>query len=281
MKKVNFTKVTEELTGRFGINLKCSYWSDRIEIRPTEIEYGVGFILKVSLEWRNLTAEFIPDNFSSALLKTMGAAPVQKKENFKLLAQKCIKNSNDIYMSINGEEVNPFEPIFWNEHWNQLYIKLSKVPIFYNDLEVSQLENAILDVSGDLLGLLLSLLPLEEEVAIEESSVGLPEGALTRIEVNRYERSPFNREACLKIHGSICMVCNFDFEKKYGILGKGFIHIHHIVPVSELGNEYVLNPEKDLAPVCPNCHNMIHKKHPPYTIEELKGIISSNNVLES
>ena len=64
-----------------------------------------------------------------------------------------------------------------------------------------------------------------------------------------------------------------DFEATYGEIGKGFIRVHHLVPISSIGKEYELNVERDLAPVCPNCHYMLHRKNPPYTIEELKEIL--------
>lgn len=46
--------------------------------------------------------------------------------------------------------------------------------------------------------------------------------------------------------------------------------MHHLTPISSIGKEYQLNVDTDLAPVCPNCHYMLHRKDPPYTIEELK-----------
>ena len=67
----------------------------------------------------------------------------------------------------------------------------------------------------------------------------------------------------------------FDFEQTYGEIGKGFIHVHHLTPVSSIGKEYRLNPQTDLVPVCPNCHNMLHRKEPPYTIAELQGKYNS------
>ena len=91
-------------------------------------------------------------------------------------------------------------------------------------------------------------------------------------DVNKYERSRINRSACICHYGSFCQSCGFDFEKVYGELGKGFVHVHHIIPVSEMGANYVVNPIKDLIPLCPNCHSMIHKKNPPFTLKELKEI---------
>jgi len=52
-------------------------------------------------------------------------------------------------------------------------------------------------------------------------------------------------------------------------VGRGFIHVHHINPIAEIGHEYNINSIKDLIPVCPNCHAMIHSKRPAFTIEEI------------
>ena len=71
----------------------------------------------------------------------------------------------------------------------------------------------------------------------------------------------------------------FDFEAVYGGLGRGFIHVHHLVPVSTIGKEYKIDPIQDLRPVCPNCHSMLHKNNPPLTIEELKNIIQNKQRL--
>ncbi|MBR3141650.1 MAG: HNH endonuclease [Clostridiales bacterium] len=72
-----------------------------------------------------------------------------------------------------------------------------------------------------------------------------------------------------------CDLCGFNFEKKYGLLGRGFIHVHHIEMVAEYGGERFINPITDMIPVCPNCHAMLHRKRPPLTPEELKEIIES------
>ena len=99
--------------------------------------------------------------------------------------------------------------------------------------------------------------------------------------VTKYERSPEAREECLKHHGATCQVCNLAFEERYGEIGKGFIHVHHIVPISEIGREYNIDPVNDLCPVCPNCHAMLHKRTPPYKISELKAILKTNLEIRS
>lgn len=96
------------------------------------------------------------------------------------------------------------------------------------------------------------------------------EGALRRITVNAYERNATARRACIAHFGAACRVCGFDFGAKYGELGSGFIHVHHNCPLSDVRTGYVVDPKRDLVPVCPNCHSMLHQTSPPLTIAELK-----------
>jgi predicted HNH restriction endonuclease len=74
-----------------------------------------------------------------------------------------------------------------------------------------------------------------------------------------YERNPFYRNKALEIHGYDCMACGFNFEKTYGEQGKGFIHVHHVKPVSE-SRATIIDPEADMVVLCPNCHAIVHRK---------------------
>jgi 5-methylcytosine-specific restriction enzyme A len=107
----------------------------------------------------------------------------------------------------------------------------------------------------------------------------LPETALARVGVNRYERDPYARRICLAHHGTSCAVCGFSFEATYGSEGRGFIHTHHLVPASQLGGQYELDPIRDLVPLCPNCHLMAHRRPVPYTPAELRRMMSSAGFL--
>lgn len=109
----------------------------------------------------------------------------------------------------------------------------------------------------------------------EEVSSALKEGSKKTIVVNSYERNPKARAECINKYGISCTVCGFNFEDTYGKRGKGFIHVHHLVPVSDIGDEYEINPTTDLRPVCPNCHAMLHRKG-NISIEELINEIKSN-----
>lgn len=102
------------------------------------------------------------------------------------------------------------------------------------------------------------------------------EGATIRVTVNRYERDARARKLCLAKWGVTCMVCDLSFSRVYGPMGEGFIHVHHLTPIASIREEYTLVPERDLRPVCPNCHAMLHRKEPPHSIEKLRTIIGKS-----
>lgn len=93
--------------------------------------------------------------------------------------------------------------------------------------------------------------------------------------VNRYERDAKARNECIQHYGAKCVVYRFDFVSKYGALGAAFIHVHHLVPLAGIGMEYSVNPIEDLVPVCPNCHAMLNKRKPPFSVEELRKYMNA------
>lgn len=99
------------------------------------------------------------------------------------------------------------------------------------------------------------------------------EGKMIQINVNRFERDPLARKEAIKYHGVTCKACNFNFQDKYGDVGKDFIHIHHVIPLHVIKKEYKVNPKKDLIPLCANCHAIVHRSKDALTVEELKMII--------
>jgi 5-methylcytosine-specific restriction protein A len=115
-------------------------------------------------------------------------------------------------------------------------------------------------------------LDLGYEVVIPEEikETNIYEGAYKTIKVNVYERSGDARKKCIEHWGCHCYVCKFDFSLQFPSLKKKFIHVHHKVPISTIKKSYKVDPIKDLIPVCPNCHAMIHSRNPAYTIEEIK-----------
>jgi 5-methylcytosine-specific restriction protein A len=113
--------------------------------------------------------------------------------------------------------------------------------------------------------------PIDYKLAQEiDQNEMFVEGALSSITVNSFERDPVARSKCLEFHGYKCTVCDFDFEKFYGYLGKNYIQVHHITPLSEIRKNHEVNPVKDMVPVCPNCHAIIHRQKPALKINTLK-----------
>ncbi len=112
----------------------------------------------------------------------------------------------------------------------------------------------------------------------EEVPIFMWEGGKRSVTVNAYERSAEARADCIEAHGSSCVICNIDFGSVYGDQFHGFIHVHHKVPVSEIGVRYKVNPKDDLIPVCPNCHAVIHYGSKTRSIEEIRSLLASRKL---
>lgn len=96
------------------------------------------------------------------------------------------------------------------------------------------------------------------------------EGAVKQVLARKYERSRFNRTLAIQIHGTTCFGCGFNFEKFYGDVGGGIIEVHHLEPVHLMEKVRVVDPRTELVPLCSNCHTLVHKIDPPYSLGELK-----------
>jgi predicted HNH restriction endonuclease len=103
------------------------------------------------------------------------------------------------------------------------------------------------------------------------------EGARRSVLVNAYERDPVARQKCIDHFGAACVICGFDFGIVFGPDASGFIHVHHLTPLSEIGQEYLVDPVRDLRPVCPNCHAVIHLNREPKSIEEVRGMLQRDS----
>jgi 5-methylcytosine-specific restriction protein A len=101
----------------------------------------------------------------------------------------------------------------------------------------------------------------------------LREGRARRALAVSYERNARARLLCIQHHGTSCSVCGFNFGSVYGDAFNGFIVVHHLEPLSNKKGQYVVDPVRDMRPVCANCHLIIHKRADPYTIEEVTQML--------
>jgi 5-methylcytosine-specific restriction protein A len=101
----------------------------------------------------------------------------------------------------------------------------------------------------------------------------LMENTITRALVTRHERNKKARKKCIEHYGCSCNVCGKSLSEIYGDVAKDYIHIHHIREISLIKEKYEIDPVKDLRPLCPNCHSIVHLKSPPYELDEVKRML--------
>lgn len=179
---------------------------------------------------------------------------------------------------------NEFTPFYDKEH--KYYDAILKFISEYND-KVLELSHVKVRRKQQIEDLNKKIFCDKDDYLVypnEEQNKDYPEGAVKQVRVNKYERNPKARQECIKLYGYKCIICGFDFKKVYGEIGENFIHVHHKIPLKKFqevyGNidEYQVNPKNDLIPICPNCHEMIHKLRTigDEAIEELKKIFKRN-----
>ena len=116
---------------------------------------------------------------------------------------------------------------------------------------------------------LFALPEIDDESAAARETIWL-EGDRRQTWTITYERDRRLRDEAIRIHGLACKGCGFDFEQRYGALGKGFIEVHHLTPISEQGGPAAVDPHKDLTVLCSNCHSVVHRHRPkPLTLSDL------------
>lgn len=245
------------------------WWFD---VKPQNSEKE---LFSVSVKFKNqlrMVIEVTPEKYSAFSIADMAAAPIQKKKMFAEYSRQLNARRAKTEFYINDTQYDVLTPETWPVEWKNYHLRVTRSPICAEDEAPDEGEIASSWIAI-IVGMFLSLLTVTEK---EEKTY--LEGGVSRIEINRYERNPVNRELCLVANGYTCKICGFNFEEKYGEVGRHFIHVHHIVPVSKSDKEYMIDPVKDLLPVCPNCHAMLHRQDPPLMPEELKILIESKNV---
>lgn len=247
-------------------------------VRATDIPKPNGFAVLVSTGWKSLEADFFPDTYAGELVRAMGQKAPEASEPFVSLAQSFETLGNRINVKVNGSAV-PLENGLPAPPWRKFELNIRKLTDAVSGDEAN-LQAGAENIAAACLALVFALLPLEEDESTNHPlfEAGLPEGACSTVTLNRYERSPANRAACIAAHGSRCKVCGFDFGEVYGPLAQGYIEVHHRVPVSKMGGGYQINPVIDLVPLCANCHAVLHRVDPPMEPSVLAEILSVRNV---
>ena len=219
-----------------------------------------------------LIVEIYPQTHGGYILNEMALASAEKRKCFFAYKQMLMEKGAKIKFLVNNNNLTEEE---WPSRWKSFYVKITKVPIpesTDSDFSIT------LEWMQHGIYLVFSLLTISDisENGIFGQAVQT-EGTPQEIRSIRYERNHINRELCLHMKGHSCAVCGMNFFDTYGIIGKDFIEVHHTTPVSEMDEDFVLNIERDLVPLCSNCHSMVHRKKPPYSIHEMKMILEENS----
>jgi len=264
-----------EFTGTEGRDGDGSRW---LELQPADHPAGQTFTLRTVVGWRRLDVHFRPGNFAGDLMEAMGSADETGRGTFLAVLRACRDAGAEIILTVNGAARDPDDQSIWAASWRSLGLVLRKGMLAINNGDAEADMRQIELWTSRAAAAVFALLPVEVEGSdMEEDApdvVGLPEGARTRVEVNRYERDRRNRAAALAIHGYACKACDLDMGDRYGAAAAGLIEVHHVTPVSEVGPGYVIKPLDDLIPLCPNCHSVTHRRSPPYSVAELRAMLN-------
>ena len=93
----------------------------------------------------------------------------------------------------------------------------------------------------------------------------------------RIERRGGNAKRVKRALGTTCMACGLNLGERYGPIADGYIEAHHLVPISSLtvGEPVTLDPRKDFAVLCPNCHRIIHRMTDLSDLDGLRKLLQS------
>ena len=265
------------LVARFNLAVdvqrKKSPSGDLFLVAPQDVAHTIGFTVEVTVAWRRVQARLVLGNFASQLVQAMQDSTEEQRGVFQCFANAITSGKGNVSLEVNDGSVPISDLSNWPEIWQTVELKMEtgQKVIPKDPAKEKQL---VIPWAIRFFGAAISLLPLEPVDSLEREVVGEAEGAVEIVKVKRYERKPINRAACLEAHGTSCKVCGLVFSERYGEIGEGFIHVHHIKPLSTMSGAYVINPLNDLVPVCPNCHAMLHKRKPePYSIEEMQSML--------
>jgi len=139
--------------------------------------------------------------------------------------------------------------------------------------------------ASDVLDTFNQLSNIGKKAELFDENTTINEGTQNIVKTKVYKRSSKLRVEAIKYYTEEnkikCKVCCFDFEDFYGEHGKGFIEIHHQKPVYQFDGDdtekTIGQAIKNVIPVCPNCHRMIHRSRTePLSLDEIKKHVEND-----
>jgi 5-methylcytosine-specific restriction protein A len=258
----------------FTVRRQTTAEGTAFRIRPADLAPTIGFTVDIQIGWRSLEAQFVPGSFAGELVQAMEHSDAHQRVAFRIFAYATVSAGANLTFRINSVPADPSSES-WPSDWKSCDISMRRSSIHWGESAASDNE-LVRAWACRFVGLIVALLPLEP---VEPTVVSEVEGQVIEVISKRYERSRLNRAACIEIQGSRCTVCGFDFGATYGPIGEAFIHVHHVASVATVGAGTVINPARDLVPVCPNCHAMLHTSRPPLPPDALRVLLTERRVI--
>lgn len=251
-------------------------------LRPAGAPINHAFAIRVTTRWRRVVIAFESGQFAGDLLAAMGDADAEGRAAFRAVLAECRERGGDVKFRVNDTACDPEREEHWPSHWSRVSLSLN----IRTDTEVRDGDQGLGDAqqwSRLFVAAVVALLPVQPDDTDEQegSVVGFAEGGQTTLQSTRYERDRRNRAAAIAIWGCRCQACGVDFGHRYGDVASGFIHVHHTTRVSDLAPGTVVDPARDLVPLCPNCHGVAHLRNPPFSVEELRDLYDSGDRTDS
>ena len=244
-----------------------SYLFQPIDALPSH-----SFAVRLTIGWRRITLEFEPGTFAGELLAAMGKTDDAGRIAFRTVLDRCSRLGAEIKFIVNDTAHKPHSEDAWHSDWSRLSLIL-KTRIQHEN-EIAEIGNQdVLQSLRLFVAAIMALLPLEQDETEDPPVMGFAEGGAAIQQSIRYERDRRNRAAAIAIWGCNCQACGLDFGERYGDVARGYIEVHHTTPVSALQPGTIVDPAKDLVPLCPNCHAVAHRRDPPFTIQEVRGML--------
>ena len=238
-------------------------------LRPEEPAGVPLFAVAIQATPLGVMATLMPDSYAGNIVRLLGESAQADPELWVTPVADGAANAiqTSIYVNNNLVEVDRLP----DTRWHNLEIECrSRI---YQNVDMNQRVGVVAGTAG--LCLALCLLGLDTE-GFRDPAESAPEGARMTVVANRYERSPRNRRLCINHYGHSCWVCDLVFSDTYGLLGDGYIEVHHMVPVAEMGAGYRPDPVLEMVPLCSNCHSMIHRGKTLLSPVELRGLMGKD-----
>lgn len=257
-------QIKEYLESKYFVGFVVKKIEDKIDEYNIKLvgAYDAYFEINVCIKNEiRLIITAIPEKYGMNFLIELNNSSKEKRKNFCNIWD--IIGMNKITININGVEYNSNEFLNDNTKWKSFSLRYSASPFY--DLEKNDMLDSLLEKVNLICSMMLSL--------VNYTVMGSEEGKEHQELVTKYERNIVNRNLCLSLKGYKCAVCGFNFSDVYGEVGEKFIEVHHALMVSQMEEGHVIDVQKELFPVCSNCHSMLHRRFPPYSIEELSAML--------